>query len=218
MKKSKKSRRLRKGYRKDGDRNKRFPNSASALVRGITKHWPGVAAPEKFGPDISFREFVQKTNFREVFDGVLSKYPKVRNPPRDLEAMIADMGLGQDSDLEYYRIRAFSDYIETHDFVFLMFCRFISVERRIDDPTQRRLAFEQLTAAIRRLLTTTEEMLADGDATGTLFSSVSHEEQLEEQLQEKADIWIANVHALKKWKDAYREGDLSVVDEADKLP
>ena len=83
--------------------------------------------------------------------------------------------------------------------------RLISLERRLDDPGERRVAMLELLAAHRRMIDAAVELIHAGRE-DTFARSV---------LTDKAaGQWMADADALYVLVQAYREGDLSSVENA----
>lgn len=201
---------------KDTDGKKRYPNSIAAIFRTVMRFWLKKTKPSDFS-GTSVQEFLDGSNYEAIYLGVRARYPgrsrwpgqrlspkHARTKHHRLKDMMDDLS-AQATDLDYPQLRALSDFLGVSESACMLIAKLISLERRINDPKERREGMTQLLDAHRRMIDKATELAFSSD--GPSFAKVH-------QTDKAPNLWLADVDALHDLVSSYRDGDLSVVDHA----
>lgn len=196
---------------KDKARKKRYPNSIAAIFRTVVRFWLQKTKPKDFKVT-SVQEFLDSSSYGAIYLDARTRYPGRQRWPgqRDatkhhrLKDMMDDLS-AQATDLDYPQLRALSDFLGVSESACLLIAKLISVERRINDPEERRQGMTQLLDAHRRLIDKAAELALASD--GFSFAKTL-------QTDKVPNLWLADVDALYDLVSSYRDGDLSAVDRA----
>lgn len=171
------------GVLKDGDTNKRHPNSIVAVVRGIISHWYSSDLPRPEREKLTPSSFLRSSSFEKVYFETLDKFRGIRSASglrnrdtnkatKNIAGMLEGMGAtSKQTAVEYYHIRAFADFTGVSDAAFLAFAKTCSLERRSEDRAEFRTALREYVAAEKRFLETILEISEAEDFAGFTFAS-----------------------------------------------
>lgn len=208
-----KQKRLSVGALRDGHEDKRFPNSIAALVRGIYKSWLNRSNPDKYDDNLSAVDFVVASNFGNTYTTVVQKFAGIKRPRRkEFHDFFNNLGAGKDSAFPYYEARAISDYLGISESTLFLYTKLMSIERRVDDPTERKAALLQIVSAMKRAVIAAEHLIESDEGGGKLFSLTDSTDK------DGNSIWVADIDRLKFLCDQYNSGNLELVRKADHKP
>lgn len=178
----------------DGHAQKRFPNGISATILAIQKHWHGIS--NGFYTNFSLQDFFEKTNFKEAYKLIISKYPgrsKIADADVSIKKLINNITAGR-NDFEFYKLRSFSEYIGVPSSILLLYTQFVSREikaiREEQDPKETALVHIR---RIRNIVDAAESEILASKAEDRIFTRKSN----------NAPGYDVNIKILKRWKDAY---------------
>jgi hypothetical protein len=116
--------------RKDGDQYKRFPNGLKATLKAIRKFWNPKERWE-FRPGVGKTPLVFAQAFAAAFNRVGSYYGGAEKTPEKIAGAIRKLegsGKKQISDITFWKIRAYAEYVELPTSLFLLFAQMTSYE------------------------------------------------------------------------------------------
>ncbi|AZL60196.1 hypothetical protein EI545_15990 [Tabrizicola piscis] len=208
---------LRDGVRKDCEEGKRFPNSIGAIVRSVFREWPIGQQPTSTTAARTSAEFLEHSNFLDIFLSVLERYPGSPdrgrlNPINDeatrnkVATYLEDIGT-QKKPLEFTRLRAIAEFLGIDEGAFFVISRLISLERRAFTQVEAAEIQLQYLNAIESMVLAAKEEIKDAQDASS-FSRVQNTSE------EGREIWIADLEAVRRLIDAYGRNGLQLVDAA----
>lgn len=177
-----------------------FPNGISATVRSIVYGWHSqVVQDGKI--NLSIVDFVNLTKFAEIYYKTSAMYSKRtasgdgRKPrtKKSIENMVHDI-MSQGSDIQFYKLRAFANFVGLPTGVFLVYSRLISDERENRNSDFRQDALVKI-AALRRFLDKAEGIVKD--------SSLDNEMPFTREDLSQEHGYLPRIEVLKALSDAY---------------
>lgn len=183
----------------DDDESKRFPNGISATILAVQHYWTSLT---KGGPDRLTPEQFCEAGFRDAYKSVIQKYRGiVKRPDPDqgsgLAKAIHNLANGK-TELEFYHLRSFAEFIGLPTGVFLLFTQMVSDERRLlesgatSDNTKEDLL--NLIRSTKAVMIAAEKYITDHPESQRIFTHVY--DDAGHQHMAKADV-------LKAWRDAF---------------
>lgn len=183
----------------DDDETKRFPNGISATVLAIQHYWKSltIGGPDRMTPG----QFCD-SGFRDVYRNVIDKYRGIRKRPHPdegdgLAKAIHKLTNGT-TDLEFFHLRSFAEFVGLPTGIFLLFTQMVSDERRaLDDRTPATQMKEELLCLIRA----TKAVMVDAE------NYITEHPDLERIFTHVYDTdgqkYMAKADVLKVWSDAF---------------
>ena len=175
--------------RPDFHAGKKFPNGIKATIKSIRKSWPREVSeraprtPEAFGALLL-----------ETYNGISARYGTDPSDPTKLARIIERLegsGDSDDTDINFAKLRAYSDFIGIPTGLFLIYTQLVSLERH----GKSRSELANRLSKIRSALEVLEQYVADPANEGLLF----HQPLTENEYQ-------ALLAGLKNAVGAYKAG------------
>ena len=200
--------------KKDYDARKRFPNSLSAIFRTVFTKWLSEleGKPEE---ETTAEKFVEQSDFGKFYLEAAKRFPATGNVggldhPKNPEGIVADALASSlrkvargEKNLDYYLLRAFSDYLEVSDSTILIFGMMTSIDRRVDNFENRTKAMTEFLTALKNVIEVMEAHTATKNGEREIFSKA---DGVDSNGQER---WIANAEILHEVVRAFNKDDLT---------
>lgn len=186
---------------RDGAAEKRCPTGLTNTILSIQKYWlHTLGIKTKKDPPLDHEAFVAESEFEKCWLDIIDNiFPGVAKPARhDIADAVYEMARGN-TDMEYYRIRAFSKFIELRPVgLFLLFTQLVGLEqeeRKKPDGGNPREACLKLIGSVSRVMAATEEYLNSRPPSELVFHRRYHEGHL------------PDMTLLKAWSDALKDSE-----------
>lgn len=192
------------GIRPDGDVDKRFPNSISATVRAVVAWWLKTTEPEKHTKRTSAVKFADESDFNDHLRDTLDRFGGVKNKATNPADFVDKISRQVGTDFEYYRLRAFADFMGISESAFLTVAKLVSIDRRVDDPEERKEASRQYLRANIRFMREALKVLDEGDERFSITDNPKPQKK----------TWMANMRVVHRLVIAYNKENTSKFDAA----
>lgn len=116
--------------RKDGDKDKRFPNGLKATLKAIRKYWcPQLRSDFKHNVGRTPLKFA--ADFRATYNRVGGYYSETVRSQEAIAAAVCRLegnGSVNVSDIKFWQLRAYAEYVEVPSSLLLLFGQLVSYE------------------------------------------------------------------------------------------
>lgn len=151
--------------RLDDDPNKTFPTSISRIIEAIVERWETDGIRPKDHKKRDLKEFALDPNFLRAFENVRATNQGLEKVRSNMAPMVGQLVRGQQR-AEFYKLRAFADYVGLPPGLLILTAQLASEERRDQrdqnvNPKQR---VEALAAALSRFSEALLLMIREEDA------------------------------------------------------
>lgn len=210
------NRRLRGGIQRDCHQQKRHPNSFGAVARAVLRYHVKSIRGDDLTIPMTPEEFGNTSNFAKVYGDVLNRFrgavtrrtSGLDNSTNELRpelvgSVLEELG-SQKSGLDYLKLRALADYLSLSESALLMITRLISIDRRANDPEEAKTAQLEFLEAMSRLGECARLAIDNPDLKLVRIEG--------ENPDSGSDVWIANIHILLDFINAYRSESMDMHD------
>ena len=183
-------------YREDGTKEKKFPNGVSVTVKAMVQSWIPLSNGDPTSR-LSRREFIEQSNFVEVYDRIAAKYGGVRRKPKtkgSTASMLNDLTFGR-HDLPYYKLRALAQFVGLPTGMFVLFTQCVSAERDARESGRNAQAVcLEIISGMQRIADAMKRHIEGTNNGDPIFLH---------QYDQTTESILPSMELLKRWSDLY---------------